>query len=186
MDIKEFDKYLKVLYCKANNIKDIDKINTKLYNFWILKRLHQKEVSDLFELKDSDIYSILDSCVKWYYLYGPASSIDDLLDCKDKITTCNYRLSQRLSDLFKKHELRIAENKGSLSKAMNKFSKDNMPTIAREKAKLSIYSSLMVESQYKGEIKELESLLSSLDKIVNSITQRIAWLRQDYNRTLQI
>lgn len=183
MDIKEFEQHLKVLFCRVYNIKDKKAIKKDLFNLWVFKRLFQREMLALFELKDDDIYDLLNETVKWYHLYGSKATIDDLLDNKDKITTCTYRLSQKLSDVTDKYERRIAENKDTISKAMLKFSMNTTPTLAREQAKVSSSKSLKIEAQYKGEIKNLENLLSSLDKIVNAMTQRIAWLRQEYSRT---
>lgn len=185
MDIKEFEQSLKVTFCKLNSIMDVKKINEKLFNHWVFKRLYKKETASLYDLNDIDNNELIEECVKWYYLYGNNSTIDELLDYKDKIITCTFRLSQHLSELIEKHENKIADNKSKIAQSFNKFSADNLPTAAKEKARLSLKNPLQVEAQYKGEIKSIETILSSLDKVVSAMTQRIAWYRQEYDRSRQ-
>lgn len=184
MELNEFDDKLRKQYAYKNNCSH-KHINKELFINWLLKRVFEKEVESTYSLKESQIYEMLDEIINWYHKFGTNSTPDELLDQKDKIVTCMYWISQNLSNTEKKYNAKMQWNKLEVDRIIHE-SKQDTPTKARAKAKQGKRTELMQEAQYKSEVQKLERLLSSLDKIVYAMQQRIAWLRDEFNKNPQI
>lgn len=185
MDIKEFDVKLRKQYCYDNNVNPRF-MNDKLFCMWLIKRAYQKEVDSVYDISEGEIYDLLNDIVKWYHKFSSVANPDELLDYKDKIVTCNYWLSQQLSEAEKKHNLKEQLNKLEIERLIDESPKGTMVTQARAKAKNIKRPELLAEAGYKSKIAELENLLSSLDKMLNAMQQRIAWLRQEASKSQQV
>lgn len=181
MSIKEFEAGLKKEYARQTGSKDI---NEKLFHLYVLKRLFQKEVESVYELSESEIYDLLNHIIQWYHKFGSSASPDELLDYKDKIVTCSYWISQKLTEVDRKHTVKSQHNKNEIDRLISQSSNSTGVHAARSTAKNSKSNDLMTEAHYKAEIKRIERLLSSLDSIVSAMQQRIAWLRQEANKTV--
>jgi hypothetical protein len=184
MTIIEFKTSLIEKYCKAHNIKSEKELNYSLFYQWVLKRLHKIEVSQLYDLKDEDIYSKINEVVTWYHLFGRGGSIDELLDAKDQLLTLSYRLYEIMSDSRTNYKVLKKTNENLLDIKIAE-NKDQGPTIARSIGKSQLIDNYKQEIQYEVSTKQVEDILKSVNEIAKAMTQRIAWLRQEYNNQTQ-
>ena len=182
MNLKEFEFSLKKEYLRQTGAKSPDE---KLFHLYVLKRLFQKEIESVYEMTENEIYDLLDYLIKWYHKFHSSASPDELLDSKDKIVTCSYWLSEKLTQLERKHDIKKQHNANEIERLYLQSSKDKNSHVARSTAKNSKSKELLDEAQYKADVKRMERLLSSLDKIVFAMQQRIAWLRQEANKTVE-
>lgn len=183
MDIKNFEETLKKDFLRDICIPLNSTIDNLLFRSYLIRRIFQIEVESFYELTENEIYEKLDHIIKWYHKFGHSASPDELLNAKDKIVTFSYWVSGSLSKIERKYEMKKQYVANEIERLYLQSSKDNNSHIARATAKNKKSSDLSEEAQYKSETKRLERLLGSLDKIIYAMQQRIAWLRQEANKT---
>lgn len=184
MNIKEFEIKLKKQYASISNT-NINFINSNLFYQYILKRLFRKEIESTYDLTEIQIYDLLNHIVKWYHKFGSSAHPDEILDYRDKIVTCNYWLTQELSNKQKKYNQKSQHNQIEIDRHISQQSKDIGTHAARSQAKSNKHLELMQEANYKSEIGRIEKLIGRLDKIDAAMQQRVAWLRQEASKTTQ-
>ena len=185
MTIIEFKNSLIEEYCRAHKIKDESSLNFSLFYQWVLKKYHKLEVSKLYELKDDEIFDKLNEIVTWYHLFGKGASIDELLDAKDKLLTLSYRLPDIISEMKLAYKRIKHENEALLNSKIVQ-NKDDGPTLARSIAKSELVDSYSQEYEFEHKAKQGENIIKSINEIAKAMTQRIAWLRQEYSNQTQV
>jgi len=180
--VKEFEESLRRAYASEKNV-NLQYIRAEQFHKWVLNKYYEHFVDGSYNLDDDEIYELLDGVVKWYHKHGTNAHVYELLDARDKIVTCSYWLSQRLTDAVKKFNARDQLNDIEINRIIDQTSKDIGTHAARSKAKSIKHIELMQAASYKSEISRIERLLTKLDSIDKAIQQRIAWLRQEASKT---
>ena len=131
-------------------------------------------------------YKEISDCIIWYNNIGlNTQNITELLNCKDKLAINSYSLAEYAA--FKKIDYNIAYfiRKVSVIREKEQNNKNMSATKAETKALLSKENDYHREIEAQGEAYKADLLLKQVNKIIDCMTQRISYLKQELEYTKQ-
>ena len=127
-----------------------------------------------------EIQVILD----WYFEHSDKANINDLLKAQDKIAIRSYTLSEELGNIKKDYNFAYFTRKIEFNKAKSHYinTKSKGVSAADVEANLDVQSLQEKEIEFESLGYKLENLLRQLNKILQSIQQRISFLKYEYQK----
>lgn len=131
-------------------------------------------------ISDSEIIDKITTQVNWYGKHSTGATLDQLLECKDKLVGYNYHLAELVSEYFLNYskcyyirKIKIARIKNVLIK--NKTAITHAESIATEQAA----NEFEQEVENEAMAQRLDNLLRQSNKVVDAIQQRISVLKKE-------
>lgn len=126
------------------------------------------------------ILESISKCVNWYQNNYSKATPDQLLDIKDKMVTLNYNLAEELAYFKKEYNLKHFDRRIQISRQKNELINGGKSATAAEsmatEQSAEVYKS---ELENESAAVRLDLLLRQSNKIVESITQRLAVIRDE-------
>ena len=107
-------------------------------------------------------------------------SIDDLLNCKDKLVTLNYNLAEETADSKDSYNMGYFLRKINVTKAKNAYIYQGKSAAAAESAAIeNTRAELKDELLKESNAYRLDLLLKQSNKVVDAIQQRVSFLKTE-------
>jgi len=118
--------------------------------------------------------------IDWYGATSNKATIDQLLNCKDKLVGYNYHLAELTSNYFLDYSMCYYIRKIKVARLKNVLIK-NKSAIGTAESIATEQSANELENQVKNEAmaQRLDNLLRQSNKVVDAITQRISVLKKE-------
>ena len=107
-------------------------------------------------------------------------SIDDLLNCKDKLVTLNYNLAEETADSKDSYNMGYYLRKINVTKNKNAYINQGKSAAAAESAAIeNTRAELKDELLKESNAYRLDLLLKQSNKVVDAIQQRVSFLKTE-------
>lgn len=127
----------------------------------------------------------IDQILKWYQNHLNHENIPDLLKIQDRIAIISYRMAEELSEIKKEYNLLYFARKIEFNKQknhlINEMNKKNYEADAS--ANMFVEEIQKDEVEYESAGYKLETLLRQLNKVMDSLQQRISYLKIEQQKT---
>jgi hypothetical protein len=135
---------------------------------------------------DNKVVEEIFTGLQWYERNSTKCTIEKILNIQDKLSIRGYYLAEQLSEIKKEYNLAYFARKIEFNKAKKHYI-DGGSKIgeAEPKATLDVKDIQEEEVMYESLGYRLEILLRQLNKILDSMAQRISYLKQEKQRVLK-
>lgn len=131
-------------------------------------------------------YKAISDCIIWYKDIGvKTQNITNLLEAKDKLAISSYMLAEYAADKKIDYNSAYFIRKVSVIREKEQNNKSMSATKAETKAMLSKENDYHREIEAQGDAYKADLLLKQVNKIIDCMTQRISYLKQELEYTRQ-
>ncbi len=121
----------------------------------------------------------IEKILTWYKENCKTATVENLLYTRDKLACYSYDLANMVSDAFEDYNGNYFIRQISTSKKINKMVEfGTAVTQAAHKAKEEVEEVYKKELEYQSSASRLDKLLKQVNKILDSMNQRIAYLKK--------
>lgn len=121
-----------------------------------------------------------------YHQRGNSATIDDLLDIQDNISIRSFTLASYVADYKASYNASYFRRRLGIAKSSLKHQQSGMKiATADHQAIIDMADEYETEQAHEATAIQMDLLLRQTNVIINSISQRISYLKMEYANTTQ-
>ena len=129
----------------------------------------------------SDTIDEIAKGIQWYFGNSDIASIESLLTFQDKMTVLSFRLAEIAADQKKLYNLKYFSRKIEMAKSKQGFIKNQGSPVNKAEIDAAVENEDILKQEIESEsyAVKCDLLLRQTNKLLDSIRQRIAYLKQE-------